>query len=58
MTKDFISFNVFLDTVVQYINIFMNLFLKINIYFQQTPYSIVPGFEHLMVCEHLCLLQR
>lgn len=58
MTIDFISFNTFLDTVVQYINISMNLLLQIIIYFQQTPYSMVPGFEHLMVYEHLCLLQR
>lgn len=55
---DFIFFNTFLDTVVQYINISMNLLSQIIIYFQQTPYSMVPGFEHLMVYEHLCLLQR
>lgn len=58
MTIDLISFNTFLDTFVQYINISMNLLLQINIHFQQTPYSMVPGFEHLMVYEHFCLLQR
>lgn len=58
MTMDFISFNTFLETFVQYINISMNLLLQINVHFQQTPYSMVPGFEHLMVYEHLCLLQR